>query len=314
MNVYRRIEEFQANTNNILTIGTFDGVHRGHKYLLKHVVALSNNLTGVPAVVTFEPHPQMVINNGHRKRIKILTTLEEKLTLLEQAGIHTVYVIPFNSAFAQLSSMQFIETFLREKIGLKGIIVGYDHGFGNARQGNAGTLSSAFQDGNIYIEQLDQFTVHDQKLSSSVIRKKIDEGEIVSANELLGYAYNITGEVILGDKRGRELGFPTANLDILNSNKVLPANGVYAVNVELENTLHHGMANLGVRPTFLKNSKSLEINLFDFSDEIYGKVMRVYFLKKIRNEKKFATVDGLISQLNSDKTETELFLKSQYTV
>ena len=171
MNVYRRIDDFQPNSNNILTIGTFDGVHRGHKYLLERVVVLSKKLAGIPIVVTFEPHPQMVVNNGRRDAIKILTTLDEKLELLNQASIEGVYVIPFDDAFARLSSTRFIVRFLKEKIGLKGIIIGYDHGFGNARSGNAKTLLSAFHGQNIRVEQSDQFTVNAHKNSSWVIRK-----------------------------------------------------------------------------------------------------------------------------------------------
>ncbi len=314
MNVYHRIDTFQPNSNNILTIGTFDGVHLGHGYLLEQVIALSKKLAGIPTVVTFEPHPQLIVNNGRRNPIKTLTTLDEKIALLGKAGIRHIYVIQFDDEFAGLSSTQFIDIYLKKKIGLKAVIVGYDHGFGNARAGNANTLSTAFRDEGIRVEHLDRFTFNGQKISSSVIRRYISGGEIAAANAFLGYAYNLSGKVIVGDKRGRELGFPTANLDIGNSNKILPHNGVYAVKIDIDSTDYYGMANLGVRPTFLNSQKSLEINLFDFEKNIYGKNIRVFFLKKIRDEIKFATADALANQLQADKVEALFFLKSQYTV
>ncbi|KAA3616049.1 MAG: bifunctional riboflavin kinase/FAD synthetase [Calditrichaeota bacterium] len=312
MNVYHGIDNFQFEAKNILTIGTFDGVHLGHKYLLNRVIVLSKKLDGKPAVVTFEPHPQMVVNSNREIPIKIITTLDEKLEMLKAAGIQSVYVIEFNNQFAKFTSVEFIENYLKTKIGLMGIVVGFDHNFGNARKGDFETLNAAFSDEAIEVEKLDRYAFNDEIISSSTIRRLIANGEIVRANELLGYPYSIAGPIVFGDKRGRNLGFPTANLDIAKLNKIMPEMGVYAVRASIGNESYFGMANVGIRPTFAQESLSLEVNIFDFSENIYGKMVRVHFLKKIRNEVKFSNPQALIKQLQKDKTETTFFLKSTY--
>ncbi|KAA3652933.1 MAG: riboflavin biosynthesis protein RibF [Calditrichaeota bacterium] len=308
MNVYHGVEKFQFNSKNILTIGTFDGVHLGHRFLLNRVNALSKKNNGVSTVVTFDPHPQLVVAHENRGPIKLLSMLDEKIELLSRFGIENLYIIPFDVQFANLSPNEFIQYYLKKSIGLLGVVVGHDHGFGNARKGNITTLFDAFAKNSVWVEQLGQYTHDDNLISSSVIRKLLLDGKVVHANEMLGYPYSVKKQVVLGNKRGRQLGFPTANLDIANSDKLIPGSGVYAIKCNLQGKAHIGMANIGTRPTFGDHETSLEVHILDFDGDIYGKDLGVQFIIKIRNQIKFENPTDLVAQLEKDKIKVRTIL------
>ncbi|MCA9734101.1 MAG: bifunctional riboflavin kinase/FAD synthetase [Deferribacteres bacterium] len=308
MNVYQGIENFQFNSKNILTIGTFDGVHLGHKYLLDRVNVLSKKHNGVASVVTFDPHPQLVVQKEGLAAIKLLTSLDEKVEILGELGIQNLYIIPFDLQFARLSPNEFILTYLKKLIGLVGVVVGHDHGFGNAREGNYTTLLNAFAANSVWTERLGQFTVNNQLVSSSVIRRLLTAGKIAQANELLGYNYSVTKQVIMGNKRGRELGFPTANLNIADSDKLIPGTGVYATKCTLNQKTYIGMANIGTRPTFSDEKTSFEVHLIDFDGDIYNQEIKVEFIIKIRDQIKFNDASDLVKQLKNDKKNIKSIL------
>ncbi|WP_114984189.1 bifunctional riboflavin kinase/FAD synthetase [Cyclonatronum proteinivorum] len=298
------LDDVIHNPATAITVGTFDGVHLGHRTLISKLVEKAREINGRSVLVTFNPHPREVLHGGHNT-VGLLTTLEERAEILHQSGVDQMVVIPFDRDFSLLSSEEFIKDILFRKIGIAEFIIGYDHQFGKNREGTIKTVEqlSPALGYNVHLIQAHEVAHH--TVSSTLIRKAlVDEGDVKLARTMLGRPYPLSGMVVHGDKKGRMLGFPTANLKIEETRKVIPRKGVYAVEVLLDDKVYKGMLNIGIRPT-VTNSKELriEVNMFDFFDDIYGRQLRVRFYDKIRDEKKFDGLDALRAQLHQDKAD-----------
>lgn len=299
MKIYHSIKDINIK-NAVLTVGTFDGVHLGHKKILSKLVENAKDIGGEPVVFTLHPHPRKVLF-PETNNLFFLNTIEEKAKLLEEIGIKHFIVYPFTHDFANLSSCNFIEEILFNQLKVKQLIVGYDHHFGKDKQGDFKILKDCTSKFNIEIFKVKAFEYEGITISSTKIRNKLLEGNIELANKYLDYQYSLSGKVVSGNKIGREIGFPTANIEI-DKDKVLPKDGVYAVKLIIDNKEYFGMLNIGIRPT-IKNSnkKTVEVHLFDFKDNIYDIVLRIYFVKFIRDEQKFQNIEDLKSQLIKDE-------------
>lgn len=302
MNIYRDITELPLFKNAIITIGTFDGVHNGHRQILNQLIEEANEVNGTPVVITFYPHPKQIVGNDHSS-VLVLNTLEEKSALLAEVGIEHLVVVPFTKEFAEQSAEDYIKNFLVRSFKPHTIIIGYDHRFGKNRAGNYELLEVKGQEFNYKVKEIPEHILHNITISSTKIRTQLLEGNISTANELLGYDYFFSGNVITGKQLGRTIGFPTANLAINNESKLIPGNGVYAVTVQIENdkTIFNGMMNIGVRPTFEKTERTIEVNIFDFDSSIYDKQLTVHIKTRLRDEMKFDGIDSLKNQLNRDR-------------
>ncbi len=293
---------FDANT--VLTVGTFDGVHKGHQALIQKLVEVAREKQARSVVVTFDPHPREVINAGTNE-VKLLTTLRERAKDLSDLCVDMMIVIPFTRDFSLLTSNEFIEDILIKKIGVSGFIIGYDHQFGRNREGTITSVNNMSSKYGFDVYVIEAQEIGDSTISSTLIRKTLENsGEVDLVRNYLGRDYELSGLVIHGDKRGRTIGFPTANLRLTDSRKVVPKNGVYAVQVEIEkdSNSYFGMMNIGYRPTFNDEKKrSIEVHIFDFNADIYGKIVSVKFIKRIRDEKSFKGKDELVQQLNLDR-------------
>ena len=304
MNVYKNISRLPAFKNSVITIGTFDGVHLGHVQILEQLKKEAEEINGTMVLVTFYPHPKQVINS---KQVFMLNTPLEKYKLLENHGIEHIVEVPFNRDFADQPAKEYISEFLVNNFHPHTIIIGYDHKFGKNREGNYKLLESESNKYNFIVKEIPEQVIRNITVSSTVIREALSVGDVKKANQCLGYNYQLTGIVVQGDKRGRTIGFPTANIQVLDKNKLIPANGVYVVNVKVENKLFKGMLNIGNRPTFNGISNSIEVYIIDFNEDIYGKEITVEFLKWLRPEVKFNSLDELKSQLTKDLEQTKIF-------
>ena len=295
------LKDIERVENSVVTVGTFDGVHEGHKALIETVVNKAKERGARSVVISFDPHPRDIINPGSAG-IKQLTTIQERREILEEIGIDVLLIIPFTRDFSLLSSEQFVKEIVYEKVGVCEFVIGYDHHFGKDRTGTIETVENlgkklGFDAFIVSKKEMGTVTV-----SSTTIRRELSEnGAVEHASNLLGRKYILNGIVIHGDKRGREIGFPTANLKPEHPNKVIPKNGVYAVRVRVGENWYGGMMNIGHRPTFDKIELRLEVNIFDFDEDIYGQTIQVRFHKRLRDEVKFSGVDELIGQLKKDK-------------
>ena len=298
--------------NTCVTIGTFDGLHLGHQNILNVLtnIAKEKNLTST--VVSFDPHPRKVVKNSYD--IKILTTVDEKKEILESLGIDNFYLINFTTEFSQQSSEEFVKNYIVERFNAKHIVVGHDHKFGKDRNGDAESLSKLGKDYGFEVTSVDAVKLNDEIISSSIIRNKLIDGDIEKANNFLGRSYCMQGKVVTGAKRGRILGFPTANLNVGNPNKLIPQTGVYAVGCVLNGEKLNGVMNIGYRPTFDDVTELVpEVHLFNFNRNIYGEILKVNFIQRIRAEKKFASKDALINQIELDKKEAAKVLAVELT-
>ncbi|MDX1639025.1 MAG: bifunctional riboflavin kinase/FAD synthetase [Balneolaceae bacterium] len=302
--------DVQRDPESVVTVGTFDGVHKGHRVLMETVLRKAEERNARSVIVTFDPHPRDIISPGERG-IKLLTTLQERREILEDLGIDNMVVIPFDRDFSLLSSEEFVEDIIYNKIGVGEFVIGYDHHFGRNREGTIETIEEKGRELGFDAYVVSKQEVGDKTVSSTAIRKAISsEGNIELATELLGRYYMLNGTVIHGDKRGKEIGYPTANIKPEHPNKIIPKDGVYAVKVRLDGEWHGGMMNIGTRPTFdEKENRTLEVNIFEFDQDIYGKTLQVRFVKRIRDEKKFSGVDELVEQLKRDQRQAEQALK-----
>jgi riboflavin kinase/FMN adenylyltransferase len=303
------ISAFRGNASVVAT-GTYDGVHLGHLALIEKVKEVSR-LRGIPSVLfTFWPHPRMVLQ-AHHMPLKLLNTREEKIRLLEATGVDYVFVYPFTEEFSHLSAEVFIRDILIRSLHMQVLVVGENHRMGNANSGNRSVLKQLSKDCPFEIETV-SLSGGAHTISSTLIRKNLLAGEVHDAESLLGYPYFLTGEVIPGQQIGRTLGFPTANLRLPSPDKLLPGNGVYAIQAETGGRQYDGMLNIGRRPTIQPASfgTSIEVHLFDFSDNIYGKPITVYFRERLRDEMSFEGMDLLQDQLVQDQEQTRALLKN----
>ena len=286
----------------VVTLGIFDGVHMGHKALLNCLVSSAVEENGTSVVVTFDPHPRMVLSEK-QEGFSLLTTMDEKRRLLENAKIDHLIIIPFDRDFSNLNACDFIDKVLVKKIGTRHLIVGYDHHFGKHGEGNYDTIKQCAESLNFKVEQIPQVVTPDGAISSSSIREALLNGKLEMANRCLGYDYSLSGKVIGGRRLGRNLGFPTANIEPDDKYKLIPGDGVYAVEADLGNQILPGMLSIGLNPTVNKGTKSrsIEVHIFNFERDIYGKHINVIFRYWLRNEIRFENVKQLAEQMVLDK-------------
>lgn len=295
--------------NPVVTIGSFDGVHKGHVQVIESLKRVARMLHGESVIVSFEPHPREVLY-PLEKRPGMLTTLEEKADILRAHGIGHLVILPFNRSLAELGYEDFVRHILVDKIGLKGLVVGYDHRFGKNREGTFDKLKELARRYHFYLEQEEVYEENQINVSSTKIRNALQIGDIDRVNDFLGYAYSLTGFVVEGDKIGRKMNFPTANIQLKDDRKLLPATGVYAVEVRVDSREYGGMLNIGVRPTVsCAGIVRIEANLFGFNENIYGQEIRITLVGRIRGERKFDDMGELQARLEEDRREAMEILK-----
>jgi riboflavin kinase / FMN adenylyltransferase len=293
----------------IATIGIFDGVHLAHRQIIKRLTELTRESGGKNLLITLWPHPRYVLNKDSSD-LKLLTTLNEKLDLLKAAGVDNVLLIPFDKQFAETSFDKFIQKYLVEKLQVKHLVVGFNHQFGRNREGNFENLREYCEKSGIKLERMPMVELNNQRVSSSAIRNLIETGNMEIANQMLGYTFSISGNVVEGDQIGRKMGFPTANLKISELYKLIPPNGVYAVQTEIGADKYQGMMNIGIRPTINSaGMKVIESNFFNFDGNLYNQNITIQIFKRIREEKKFASIDLLTEQIAMDKIEIQDYFK-----
>ncbi len=303
MKVYRDINHLPDFRNAVITIGTFDGVHLGHRSILNQLREVAGRINGETIIITFHPHPRRIVGTQPQP-VQLLNSLPEKITLLEAAGIDHLVIVPFTPEFAGQSPQSYVEDFLVKNFHPHTIIIGYDHRFGKDRSGDFNLLEQYAGKGRFKLVEIPGKVLDAATISSTRIRQALLQGEIKNASALLGYDYFFEGEVTRGNQLGRKLGYPTANLRLTDNEKLIPANGVYAVTVRLTRNpgvIWKGMMNIGVRPTVDGLNRVIEVNIFDFSEEIYGELLQVTLHERLRSEKKFEGLDALKIQLALDK-------------
>lgn len=303
MKIYTDLKDFSA-INPVVTIGTFDGVHLGHRKVIRRLQELAQKVKGETVIFTFYPHPRLVLNKEDNG-LRLINTLEEKKVLLEASGIDHLVVYPFTKEFSKLSYVEFVEQILVKQLGMKFLVVGYDHRFGHNREGKYEDLKIFADQLDFKIERQDVLNMDAINVSSTKVRNAIADGDILMANKYLGYRFFIKGDVIDGKKLGHTIGFPTANIDPQESYKLVPKDGVYAVKVDVDDKRYLGMLNIGVRPTVNNqlDNRSIEVHILDFNQDIYYKNITIHFYQRIRNEQLFASLDELKTQLAKDRLE-----------
>jgi riboflavin kinase/FMN adenylyltransferase len=309
MKVYHSLAEFKKLDFAVVTSGTFDGVHLGHQKILNRLKEIALKHNGETVVITYWPHPQLILNPDNNT-LKLLNSYEEREQLLREQGIQHLLKIPFTKEFSQITSEEFITNILVNRIGTKKLVIGYDHRFGKNREGSFEELK---KDGPTYgfdVEEITRQDVDSIGISSSAIRNALLKGEVNAAAHLLGRAYSISGIVVMGDQLGRTLGYPTANLALPEHHKLIPAEGIYAATVSIEGRLFGGMLYIGNRPTLENKKLAIEVNIFDFNEDLYGKTIQVNFINFIRPDKKFDNLEQLKNQLVQDKVSALQLLSS----
>jgi|DEB19_MinimDraft_2_1074335.scaffolds.fasta_scaffold08377_3 riboflavin kinase/FMN adenylyltransferase len=300
MKVHYNIDEIPAIKNAIVSQGTFDGVHLAHKKIIERLKQIASIKNGETVIITFEPHPRIVLlplDHG----LQLLSTLNEKINLLEKAGVDHLIILPFTKEFSRLSSEQFIRNILVNKIKTNTLVIGYDHRFGKNREGSFEHLKTSASLYGFEVEEIPEQDIDDIAVSSTKIRQALLNNDIQTAQKYLGNSYSLEGKVIKGKQLGRTIGYPTANIEIENSFKLIPQDGVYAVWVWYNEARFGGMLNIGNNPTIKDKGRSIEVNIFDFEKEIYTENLKIEFVSKLRNEEKFNGLDALKNQLHLDK-------------
>jgi riboflavin kinase/FMN adenylyltransferase len=300
MRIYEGINNFKRLNYAVVTIGTYDGVHIGHQKILNRLIEVARINKGESVLISFWPHPRMVLNNDSGF-LKLINTMDEKQELLRETGIDHLVLIPFTREFAQTSSTDFVRNILVKAIGTKKLIIGYNHRFGKNREGSFESLVKDSFNYGFEVEEIPKREIDHIGISSTIIRKSLADGDIGTAEKYLGHPFFLDGLVIHGDKLGKTIGFPTANLQIEEAYKLIPGDGVYAVKVKIDGSVYDGMLNIGFRPTVDGQNKKIEVHILEFTHEIYGKKINITFVKKVRNEKKFASLQELKKQLENDK-------------
>ena len=301
MKIFRNIEEAQGLNNPVVTIGTFDGVHLGHRAVFDVMKQEAQKINGETVVITFYPHPRIVLGTRQNEDLKFINTQEKKIKLIEEAGIDNLIIIEFTKSFAKNSSETFLKDYIVKYVKPKMIIIGHDHHFGRNRHGSFEVLVKTGHALGFDVKKVDPLIVDGITVSSTVIRNLLKDGKIKEANKLLGYEYSITGEVVHGNGIGKTIGYPTANIEVSNEYKLITANGVYACRVEYNENLYGGMGNIGYRPTINDDKLTIEVNIFDFNRDIYGEVITIRFVDRLRNEVKFDSLEALKRQLEKDR-------------
>lgn len=308
LKVFYSINDFTSSKRTILTLGTFDGVHIGHKKILEKIIQKEKDCNSESLVLTFFPHPRMVLENN--SDVKLLNTLSERTSLLKNIGIENLVIHPFDEKFSQLSAVDFVKEILVNQFQIQKIVIGHDHRFGKDRSANIDDLIAFGKQFNFEVEQISVQEIEAVSISSTKIRKALQIGNIELANSFLGYNYSLSGMVVKGKQLGRTIGFPTANLKIQEEYKLIPCKGVYVVQSEFNQKRVYGIMNIGLNPTFEGTDLSIEIHYFDFNEDLYGQEIIVSLLKFIRPEQKFDSINHLQQQLSKDKEWALNFLKN----
>ena len=304
MEVLRGLDTAIRKKPCAVTIGTFDGLHSGHMKILERLKAVAAERDLCTMLITFYPHPRFIVQGGAHP-VKLLTSQKEKLALLEKAGLDRVLIIPFDESFSQLEYDVFVKDILIKNLDMKALVVGYDHAFGKNRSGHFENLQQLSRVYGFYIEKVAPFELNGERLGSSLIRELVRIGQVDKAAAFLGRLYHLSGTVVKGVARGRTLHFPTANLKLDYENKLLPENGVYAVDVQYEKKLYKGMLNIGFKPTFeTGHAFTIEVHILNFTKDIYNEQLTVFFKKRLRSEKRFTSKEALIAQLEIDKQQS----------
>jgi len=303
MKTYHHFSEFKKLDNAVATIGTFDGVHFGHQKIIKRLCELAKSTGGESVILTFFPHPRMIIDPENQD-LKLINTVAEKIAILAELGVDHLIITPFTRDFSNLNPAEYIKNILVDTIGIKQLIVGYDHRFGKDRKGGMQELEMFSKQFDYQIEEIAKQDVDDVAVSSTKIRKALLNGEVALAASYLGYHFSLHGRVIKGDKIGRTIGFPTANIFLEETYKLIPSDGIYAVTVDMGTESYKGMAYIGQRPTINGMTRNIEVNIFDFNKEIYGQYITMTFLEFLRHDVKFTGLEALKIQLQKDKEDT----------
>jgi riboflavin kinase/FMN adenylyltransferase len=301
--IYNSIEAFKKVRNAVVTTGTFDGVHEGHRVIINQLKSIANKIGGETVLLTFFPHPRMVLYPDDND-LRLIDTINERKQLLAEAGIDHLIIHPFSKEFSRLSSLDFVRNILVNQLGVHTLVIGYDHHFGRNREGSFEHLKEFGPLYGFEVEEISAQEVQQVNVSSTKIRVSLSEGEIISANQFLGHPYSLAGTIVDGDKLGREIGFPTANIKVKEWYKLIPSNGVYAVKILLDDIIYKGMLNIGTRPTVNGKEKTIEVNIFNFNADIYTKALKVEFYERIRDEQKFESLNDLKKQLDIDKEKS----------
>ena len=324
MKIYRSLEEFESLDNAIVTIGTFDGVHKGHQKILKKLVDCAKEINGESVLLTFFPHPRLIINPND-ENLRLINDIEEKVHQLANAGIDHLIITPFTKEFSNQTAEEYIRNVLVNKLGTKVIIIGYDHHFGKDRKGNINDLIQLSEIFDFQVQEISKHDIEDVAVSSTRIREALITGNIEMANKYLGYAFELTGTVIQGDQIGRTIGFPTANIHVHETHKLIPAYGIYAVEVEIypcvtsicsgdyiepqPEALTQGMCYIGTRPTVDGMNRKIEVNLLDFKDNLYDKTIRIKFYQHIREDVRYDSLEELQLQIKKDEENIRAYFK-----
>ncbi|MDR0265557.1 MAG: bifunctional riboflavin kinase/FAD synthetase [Sphingobacterium sp.] len=318
MKIYRSLDDFSPVENAVVTIGTFDGVHIGHQKILAHLKEAAQKINGETILLTFFPHPRLIINPDDDS-LRLINDIEEKVSQLSKVGIDHLIIIPFSRDFSNQTPEEYISNVLVGKLGTKKIVIGYDHHFGKDRKGSMGDLEQFASIFDYSVDEIPEQDINDIAVSSTRVREALIKGDIKTANLYLGYPFELTGTVIRGDQIGRTIGFPTANLQVHEPHKLIPAYGIYAVEVHIYNHIQNittgeyreespvsiakGMGYIGTRPTVDGMNRAIEISLFDFDQDIYGKTLRVKFLHFIRHDERFDSLEEMKAQIKADEVE-----------
>jgi len=306
LKVYTDIAAYQNVRNPIATIGTFDGVHIGHQHIIARLREIADEEDGEVVLLTFFPHPRMVLQPD--AELQLINAQQEKIELLRKYGVDHLVVLPFTKAFSRLTAVEYVRDVLVNALHVKRLVIGYDHQFGRNREGSFENLKELASLYDFDVEEISAQVIADVNVSSTKIRKAILTGDLTTAHEYLGHAFTLSGRVVEGNKLGRTMGFPTANLEIAEHYKIIPGDGVYAVRVNYKDTPYQGMLNIGKKPTVAGGARSMEVHLLDFDEQIYGEVLQLELVERIRDEQKFASLDELKVQLQKDEITTRQIL------
>ncbi len=306
MQVHQDISHLPQFTNAVITIGTFDGVHEGHQKIIAALKEEALRVQGESVLITFHPHPRKIVSV--EKPLQLINTLSEKIQLLRQAGLDHLVVVPFTQAFAEQSAEAYISDFLIQNFHPATIIIGYDHQFGKGRAGDYRLMEQLADRYGYRLLEIPRHVLDEVAVSSTKIRNAVLSSNVDAVNKLLGYAFFFEGLVINGDQLGRQLGYPTANLQYTDKDKIHLGHGVYAVFVDVEGEQKKGMLSIGTRPTLTHSDERIEVNIFDFDKDIYGKIIRVHVIKFLRGQEKYNSLEELVQQLHKDKEDSLVVL------